>query len=234
MHQGYLIVMKPRVSLRYYEESHSKQASTDFVKQLRSAFIRFPPEKYRGISRFPLEGDFWQSPAAIKDLEDHGVDMKSNKAARTRLYERIGRDEYFWDESLVPSLEDARSVCGLLDEPESWEIIQVRREEFHPGPTTAGFDVGYWNGDHFSLIADTIITPMWHGSAPEDWDELRGQLSQLNSDLLFGRPEDAAAFRAWYISKPWAETEDEPGEFCIIQVDMVPSSHSSTTEKASL
>ncbi|MGE5294175.1 MAG: hypothetical protein ACM3VT_05050 [Solirubrobacterales bacterium] len=121
-------------------------------------------------------------------------------------------------------------IHGLLDQLSSWEIIHVQRDEFLVSDATLGFDIGYWSGDHFSLIADTIVTPMWHPPAPEDWGELLGQLSRLNEHLLFARPEDAAAFRAWYISRPWAETE---GEFCIIQVDQVSPSHRSTAEEAS-
>ena len=197
MSQGYLIVKKPLVSLNRYESSCVAARNRDFLEQIRSAFACFPPEKYRGIARFPLDGCSWDDPSEVEALEESGVDMRSN----------------------------ALDIHGLLDQPDSWEIIQVRRDEFQTGPATLGFDIGYWDGDHFSLIADTIVTPMWHPPIPEDFAELIHQLSGLNQHLLFSQPQDAEEFRAYYKSKTWAETEDEEGNFCVIQVDLVPPSH---------
>jgi hypothetical protein len=225
MCQGHLIVMKPLVSLNRYESSCVAARNRDSLEQMRSAFACFPPEKYRGIARFPLDGCSWEDPAAVKALEDSGIDVPSNRDARARLDEILGKSDDLDDICHVPRIEDALQIHRLLDEPESWEIIQVRRDEFQTGPATLGFDVGYWGGDHFSLIADTIVTPMWHFPIPEDFAELIGQLSNLNQHLLFARPQDAEGFRACYESKTWAETECEVGEFCIIQVDLVPPSH---------
>jgi hypothetical protein len=225
MSQGYLIVKKPLVSLKRYESSCVAARNRDFLEQMRSAFARFPPEKYRGIARFPLDGCSWDDPAAVKALEDSGVDMRSNRNARARLDESLDKSDDLDDICLVPHIEDALHIHGLLDQPDSWEIIQIRRDEFQTGPTTLGFDIGYWGGDHFSIIADTIVTPMWHPPIPEDFAELIRQFSGLNQHLLFSRPQDAEEFRAYYRSKTWAETEcGESDFFCIIQVDLVPPS----------
>lgn len=226
MSQGYLIVMKPLVNFNRYERSCFSARNREFLDEMRSAFACFPPEKYRGIARFPLDGCSWDDPSLVKAFEDSGIDMISNRAARARLDESLDKsDDLESDIFLVPHMEDALDIHGLLDQPESWEIIQVRRDEFQTGPTTLGFDIGYWGGDHFSLIADTIVTPMWHPPIPEDFAELIGQFSNLNQHLLFTRAEDAEGFRAYYKSKTWAETECGESDFCIIQVDLVPPSH---------
>lgn len=85
-----------------------------------------------------------------------------------------------------------------------------------------GFDTGHWGGgEHFSVIADTIVTPKWHGPDPEDYKELASQLSRLNRNLLLDSVQDAGLFKAYCKSKEWAEIEDEAGEFFVIQVDEV-------------
>jgi len=227
MSQGYLIVLKPLVNFNRDESSRVAARHRDFLEQMRSAFACFPPEKYRGIARFPLDGCSWDDPSLVEALEESGVDMRSNRNARARLDESLDKsDDLESDICLVPHIEDALDIHGLLDQPDSWEIIQVRRDEFQTGPATLGFDIGYWGGDNFSLIADTIVTPMWHPPIPEDFAELIRQLSGLNQHLLFSRPQDAEEFRAYYRSKTWAEPEcDESDFFCIIQVDLVPPSH---------
>ncbi len=90
--------------------------------------------------------------------------------------------------------------------------------EYRLDSNTLGFDVGFWRSDHFSLIADTAICPTWHPPAPKDWAELSNRLLRLNNHALFDSVADAEEFRAYYRSKDWAETEDAPGEFAVIEV----------------
>jgi hypothetical protein len=44
----------------------------------------------------------------------------------------------------------------------------VRRYFYESNDNILGYDVGYWAGDHYSIIADTIITPTWHGPPEKD------------------------------------------------------------------
>jgi hypothetical protein len=124
------------------------------------------------------------------------------------------------DEDLLPSVEDAQNVLSLVDNPIQWEIIHVTKADDIPASNTLGYDIGYWGGDHFSLIADSIIAPHWHPPALDDLDELAQKLSCLNESLLFRSGEDARRFREYYKSKLWAATEVGE-EFCIICVDIV-------------
>ena len=218
---AYLIVMKPEVLLERYERSWILQNNAEVVKQMRRAFTCFPPGNYRGISRSPLEGDSWADPVVVEAFESTGIDMHSDKEARTRLFEVLDRSEDDYDIHLIDRLVDAREIFRLLDHPEDREIIEIRRDNFEIGPATLGFDIGYWGCDHFSLIADSIVIPQWHPPVPEDYVEVARQFSALNQHLLFSRPDEAERFRTYYKSCPWAETEFDEGEFCIIQVDQV-------------
>jgi hypothetical protein len=212
---GYLIVMKPETLIDRYEKMERIIKYEKYYKTFRMAFSGFNVRNYRGVSRSVLGGYY---PFA----EDEKVE---NKAALTKRYE-LERNEYenadfdpYEDNDLFSSFESALEVYRLLDIPEQYEIIKVKRRDFEINPNALGFDIGYWGGDHFSLIADTLVTPTWHGAPEEDYQELRQRLSALNPNILFNNPEDASEFRNWYKGKDWAETEGHEGEFCTIQVD---------------
>ena len=198
---GYLIVMKPEPLIDRHEKMELTIKREKEYKTFRKAFSGFNVRNYRGVSRRVLGGYY-------------PFEKVENKAALTKRYELV-RNKY---ENLFSLFESALEVYRLLDIPEQYEIIKVKRQDFEVNPNTLGFDIGYWGGD-FSLIADTLVTPMWHGAPEEDYQELRQRLSALNPNILFNNPEDASEFRNWYKSKEWAETEDREDEFCIIQVD---------------
>jgi hypothetical protein len=222
---GYLIVMKPETLIDRYEKREHIIKYEKYYKTFRMAFSGFNVRNYRGVSRNRL-----LSPIPFTerdDLEAYYHERVENRAAITKWWELlinkvenedINSDEDD-DDDLLPSIESALEVYRLLDIPEQYEIIKVKRQDFEINPNTLGFDIGYWGGDHFSLIADTLVTPNWHPAPEEDYQELRQCLSELNPNILFNNPEDASEFRNWYKSKDWAETEDREDEFCIIQVD---------------
>lgn len=215
---GYLIVLKPEIFLKRYRESGLFAKYGDRIKEKWRAFAAFPSKNYRGTGRDCLEA----LPARMIELfEAAGDDNQGNKEAREHFYEILDRSEDDYDNNLIERLPDAREIFSLLECPDQWEIIEVRREDFAVGPATLGFDVGPWSGV-YSLIADTIVVFAWHPPPASDYAEVARQLASLNQYLLFPQPEDAARFLAYYRSKSWAEKEGHEGEFCIIQVDQVP------------
>ncbi len=130
----------------------------------------------------------------------------------------------------IPDLKHAHRIFQCLEKPQEYEIIEVSREPFSDRYHFLGYDVGYWGNNHFSLICDTVVMPMWHPAPPEALGELREKLSGLNKHVLFSTEEKAAAFREYYRSRAcqvpfqilaWAETEAYEGEFCIIRVASV-------------
>lgn len=122
------------------------------------------------------------------------------------------------DEDLLKLLRDAVEVLSLTDNPSTWEAVHFSRCGASDLGKLLGYDIGYWGGDHFSLIAGTIVIPRWHPPAPEDFADLAAALSCLNENLLFDSTVDADEFKQFYKSKSWAETEDYDGQFCAIRV----------------
>lgn len=215
---GYLIVLKPEIFLKRYRASGLFAKYGDRIQEMWRAFAAFPPENYRGTGRDCLEA----LPARMIELfESAGDDDQGNKEAREHFYEILDKSEEDYDNNLIERITDAREIFGLLECPDQWEIIEVRREDFAAGPATLGFDLGPWSGA-YSLIADTIVDFAWHPAPARDYAEVARQLVSLNENLLFPRPQDAARFLAYHRSKSWAEKEGREGEFCIIQVDQVP------------
>jgi hypothetical protein len=224
--EGYYIVLHPAMEVQRYNTDFLirslDEESLQYLKTIRDAFSHLDPAYYRGISRYPLKPYYQLCREDMDRYRRKGIDFESNKKAAVRLKEIVPPIPYEdSNESLIPTKKYALEIFNLLDNPREWEIIHVRREEFRPNPKTLGFDVGYWGGDHFSLIADTALLPHWHPPIPEDFHELTRELSELNSNLLFTDPDSAIRFRQFYKSKPWAETDATGNEFHIIQVDAV-------------
>lgn len=207
--QGYLIVLKPEVYIARYEASDFPKKQGPKYDEFRRCFAWFDYRNYRGMSRAPLGNPSFpgQSGAPL------------NNAAIKLLTELLPQTTVEFDEeSLIDDYNSAMEVYALLEDQDSWEVIEVRRCNYGQDARILGYDVGYWNMDHYSLIADTAITPMWHGPAREDWTELATQLARLNKNNLFDSPSEAEQFRSYYRSKNWAEAESEPGEFAIVEV----------------
>ncbi len=174
------------------------------IKNSETYFRKYNPISYKGISRNPLS-------AVPGDKFD----------AMNRIIEKYNYDISDTDMDLLPSADDLKIVYDALENKSMYEIIKVYRDEHSINSMTIGFDIGYWGSDHFSLIADTIVTPMWHGPIEEDYKELRKILKRLNNNLLFKSYLDANKFREFYRSKSWGETESYEDEFCIIGIDGV-------------
>jgi hypothetical protein len=218
--QGYAVVLTALAASREYDASEFTRDNNDILRKLRSSLVEIKPAAYRGISRNPLSAYPELSTSEIDDLERRGVDVRSNERARALLRQVavLLHEDDPMEPFLITSREDARRVHGLLDDPQDYEIVSLYRDLRLAEEAIFGFDIGYWGGDHFSLICDTAVAPRWHPPDPSDWTELGERLRALNQHMLFSSPADANAFLAYYRTKSWAETESEPGEFCIIGV----------------
>jgi hypothetical protein len=212
--RGFMIVRKTEGLLSEYFLDSVIQKNRAYLDDFKKKLIGLNAEVYRGISRYPL------SPV---DEDKDGAEI----IASVRFAELINEDRSDWylDEAgysynvdLIPSFEQAIETFRWLQRPEFHEIIEVTRDEFETDFEKIGFDIGYWGGDHFSIICDSVVMPRWHPPDPEDWDEVVAHASHLNTHLLFDRSVDAQTFREYYLSKDWAEEEGYPGEFCIIQI----------------
>lgn len=70
---------------------------------------------------------------------------------------------------------DALEALSLLDAPADWEVVALSSPSAPRSPRTLGYDIG-WPDGFYSIVADAIISPMWHGVSEEDLDELATRL----------------------------------------------------------
>jgi len=217
---GYLIVKQPSVIARDYATSEIARLNAKELRALREASSFLDPRRYRGVARSPLDPYPSRDPATIAAFTDAGLDMDTNQAARLRFHELVGYDRPDdEEEKLLPTVEQAREVLALLDVSTEWEIIYVAIEPLHATERTLGYDVGWWGGGFYSVIADSAVTPTWHPPRVEDFSVTADQLRGVNENVLFPTPEDALAFRDWYRRRSWAERDDDETPFRAIRVE---------------
>jgi hypothetical protein len=211
----------PTALVRAYDESMRTHQAAELFQRLCDTLKPLPREAYRGSSRFPLMPLPSLDPEILRTFEETGCDVKTEQAARRRFLALAGEDDSAddFDPDLLPDLAAARDVYSFLESPTEYEIVQLAREPFLADVDCLGFDVGYWGGDHYSIICDSAVRPLWHPPQPECFDELARELMMVNESFLFPGADGAAQFRSWYRTQYWAETELRPDEFCIIQVN---------------
>jgi hypothetical protein len=226
---GLMLVRKPEKLVLAHEADFIRRGVQEYLRSLRNALDFIDPKDYRGISREPLEAWSHSDEDHIKRGVKTLIDLRRDEAARRKFLELNGVDRYdlsLYDHEddhnleLIQDLSIAEELQKLVDSPEDFEIIEVARGNFGTKYKFLGFDIGYWGGDHFSIICDSAVMPKWHSPDPEYFDELSKELHSLNLNehLLFSKPKDAENYRKYYRSQPWAEGEHPRGEFCIIQV----------------
>ncbi len=220
-------MLKPAIALNNYLASGFVAKYTDVFKKLRESFNCINSYNYRGISRdvlIPHISLSSLSPKIARILHDHGVDTDNeNRQARIKLskYTKKYIDAEDYDSDILESLEQAKEVYALLDQKDNYEIVHLKRFVQDTNSNTLGFDIGYWGGDHFSLICDVAVMPMWHPPLEEDYNEIAPWLKLLNLNVLFDNYNDAQQFKVYYKTKKWAEHEDSD-EFNIIRIDAIP------------
>lgn len=220
---GFLIVLKPEFALREYETREIYKRNQKIISENRDNFQKFDITKYRGTSRFPLDSYVEKERKVIERFKQNGIDINANEEAKIWMNYAIPDPEgVYYNHTVLHNYDDVMEIYEMLERPAEWEVIHIRRKEYNVNNHTLGFDIGF-GGGKFSLIADTIITPMWHPVVDEDCDEVKGELLMLNDHLLFDTPEQAKMFREYYKSKPWAETDYDSvlGGFNVLQVDTV-------------
>jgi hypothetical protein len=211
----------PTALVRAYDESMRTHQAAELFQRLCEALKPLPREAYRGSSRYPLMPFPSFDPEIVRTFEEAGCDVTTEQAARRRLLALVGENDSpgDLDPDLLPNLAAADDVYSFLESPTEYEIVQLAREPFLADVNCLGFDVGYWGGDHYSIICDSAVRPLWHPPQPECFDELARQLRTVNESFLFPSAEGAAQFRSWYRTQSWAETEFRADDFCIIQVN---------------
>jgi hypothetical protein len=218
---GYAILRMPRALVEAFDLSMRTHQAHDLFQSLCETLKPLPRSAYRGISRFALKALPSTDPEILRIFEETGCDVRTEYAASRRFLELLDEDlpESDFVEDLLSSFSAAQEIFSFLEAPDDYEIVQLTREPFGEDVDCFGFDVGYWGGDHYSIICDSAVLPTWHPPQPESFAELARQLRVVNEHFLFRNAADAARFRSWYRTQYWAETESRPDEFSIIQVN---------------
>jgi hypothetical protein len=165
---GYAIVRASAGLVAAYDDSMHTHESAELFQQLCEKLRPLPRSAYRGISRFPLMPLPSTDRDVLRGFAESGCDITTEEAARRRFLEILGAGvpEEDFDEDLLPDYSAAREVFSLLRSPNDYEIVQLAREPFIEGADTLGFDIGYWGGDHYSIICDSAVRPLWHPPHP--------------------------------------------------------------------
>jgi hypothetical protein len=210
----------PTALVAAYDLSMRTHKASALFDRLCEALRPLPRSSYRGISRDPLQSLPSADPGILRTFEETGCDVRTEFIARRRFLELLDDHipETDFDEDLLQDYTSALKVFSCLESPGEYEVALLAREPFCEKGECLGFDVGYWGGDHFSIICDSAVMPIWHPPQPECFDHLARELTIVNEHFLFRNAADAARFRAYYRTQHWAETESSPDEFCIIRV----------------
>jgi hypothetical protein len=202
-----------------YLSTEQAQRHRHFIDQLWAEIAPRDPRSYRGIAcilpGIPPSPDGNQASWLATLNVDLNDPLFHARLAVGRFTEHDLADT---NGDLLSTLEQVQQVLALAPSLDLLEAVAVRRNSFITGPSVLGFDVGYWGGDHYSIVCDSVVTPTWHPPQPDDFQLLASLLGSLNEHLLFPTADAAITFRSRYTQFPWAETESYPGEFEVVQL----------------
>lgn len=205
--QGFVLVRPPSAAAHEWATSHGRKLEAAVLVSMRTALPQCEPHRYRGLQR-----------NAFSESDDGPRYAEANAILRTS----VERHPPTWPapHSLIAHLDDARRILSQLPSSESWELLGLSLASGHSSATLLGFDVGYWGGGDYSILADAVIMPRWHPAPPDALPQLQLLLSKLNTHLLFSDRTSAEAYLAYYLTQPWAEV-DGGGEFQIQRVETI-------------
>ncbi|GEM_PF-1482776 len=238
--RGFAVMRRPMALAKAYDSSPVGLANRPFVNQLLALLPHVRPELYRGIGRYPLNADYdyvdpgWQWANRVRPI---GEEQARRRLAQILDIEGTNVREEDWlidGPWLVPDPDRAKELMDLLGNRDAYEVIEVACYPSRTDAASLGFDVGYWASGNFSLICDTAVWPLWHPPSLQALEDLRLHLVHLNDNVLFPNLESALLFREWYRAQPWAEKEDEPDEFEVVEVAREEKTLSGTISKRKL
>jgi len=225
--EGYLIVEKPFVISEWYQSRfESDPRYSDHVQEIRAANPIIDPGKYRGINRNPL------MQLGTVDLDQYIASMNShpslnadNLDARHRLTEIVSKSPRTSKElDHLDTIEQAIEVYNLIESSQKnkYEIIRFTRHVEPLSINTLGLDIGVWGND-YSILCDSVITPVWHPVPIESINEISLLLNDLNDNNLFSNHKSAESFLNYYLTQEWAEQQstDSESKYEVMLIDEI-------------
>jgi hypothetical protein len=222
---GYLVVLHPAWEFARWKIEAERGGSPDglssFLGAMRMALPDVDASRYRGIQRDAIDR-WWEGEPATGD-------RRPNDRARRRIWDLYGPDPClrwspppWFDSDLLPSIEVAQEILLLADAPTDRELLRVTRGDTRRTSRTMGYDVGYWGNDHYSIIADAMVMPRWHGCPLDQFASLQPWATRLNEHVLFPEAAGGEEYLEWYLRQPWAEVDAAPGQLQVIRADAAP------------
>ncbi len=214
---AFLILRKQNTVVEFYIElGKDREGFQEYFSSLRNTFSDLNIYNYKGISRdalLPIPEEYQSVyPSAQEPKAQYLMSDLIEKCCEKYS------DEYI---NMICNLDDCLSVYNLLENKQGYEIIKTSRVNFTHSSDLLGFDIGYWGGDNFSAISDSILLPMWHPIPEHVYREVLPFSNKLNSHLLFENYSEAEEFREYYLSQDWSEKESFEGEICIQKIESV-------------
>jgi len=169
----------------------------------------FSGKRYRGVDRRPLTA----VPRELRQGFQQAVVEPEAQDRLNRLEERgLAQND------LIRDLPSAQWVIGAVRDRGSYELIAVTRFRGEAEPTTTsvlGWDVAYFDGDHYSAIANCMFFPSWAGT-DEAGITYAAAFERLNPHGLFSSISDAREFGELYDSV--TGTSDRSLEYLLIML----------------
>ncbi len=206
---GFALMKSPSGIDMAYERSPVAERSRKGLQELRTRLRNVKPAHYRGIERCPLSEEPLAPLGWAGAVDNWDILEKQDKKARARLRDFLGPNHVceYSPCCVVPMFEQAVELLSLVDSPSDYEIARLSK---------ASSELAVTGNRFFGLdVADQ-----------ESLADLAILLASLNQQTLFPDYQSAERFREYYRAQPWAETEDYPGEFCIIRVERAPVENS--------
>ena len=198
VNEGYLIVKKSEIAFETYtNEADKLTALSYYLDRFRELMsIHFTPANYKGISRYPI---------VLNDVVPHYI-----------------VDEDVCEDTIFVKYETAVRIFQQLEKRNEHEIIKIfLPKKIDNSDNLLGYDIGYFGGECFSIICDSIVMPRWHPPVLEDLEILTKQTERLNKNMLFSDKGLAQEFYDYYIEQEWAEKPLCPGQIQIIGVSYI-------------
>jgi hypothetical protein len=214
---AYLIVEKQKEIVKVFEKYHEADLNgfLEYYKELRHIFkTDIIAENYHGISRNAL--------FALDSENETAKEYLAQSYLRKCITENYEKNKYPY--TLIESESICREVFARIENKEKYQIIKIAKVDEHYSSNEEGFlgfDVGYWGGDNFSIISDSMVLPHWHGAPSIELPNLLKYSEKLNRNVLFENYNDANLYRNYYLAQDWAEQEMEIGEICIQSVVLI-------------
>ena len=212
MEYCYLITQKQDYVIKSYLNLHNNNVNgfQDYYSQFRSIFDISLVNQYRGISRMPL------SPVPRKQKNQYKNIVEPEAQFLMDKYINKYCTKYK-DDDIDMLLESSHlnNVINKIISKNRYDPIKISTVNDKKNKKFIGFDIGYWGGDNFSIISDSMLLPMWHGAPKEAWTGLLKFSKKLNNYTLFDNFDDAFEFRSYYLMQNWAEKEMHENEICI-------------------